>query len=239
MNGGLLKEVVEGVYWLPSKGFTANCFIVCGEKALVIDPGLTENVPRVVTALKELDVEVAVREVRVNAGKSDGGAGAEDREWEIALTHGHADHCMAAGAFAVKSWMHEKDVERVNARDEAFTVGKWFGERAEDYPTITDFLAGGDEIDLGGKKLQVMHLPGHTAGSIGFLEKKSGVLFGGDALFKGSVGRWDLPTGDKNVLRKTLERLLALDFTVLCPGHGELVTEKQRENMERGLQLLE
>jgi glyoxylase-like metal-dependent hydrolase (beta-lactamase superfamily II) len=72
----------------------------------------------------------------------------------------------------------------------------------------------------------VLHVPGHCPGSICLLEKEAGVLFGGDVLFAGAVGRWDLPHGDQGLLLRGIrDKLMPLpDTTVVYPGHGEATT---------------
>ena len=68
---------------------------------------------------------------------------------------------------------------------------------------------------------KVLHLPGHTPGSVGFYDEKACVLFSGDTLFRGNWGRTDLPGGNWEQLRGSLKRLLSMDKEiVLCPGHG-------------------
>jgi glyoxylase-like metal-dependent hydrolase (beta-lactamase superfamily II) len=77
-------------------------------------------------------------------------------------------------------------------------------------------------VKLGGIDFQVLEVPGHCPGSLCFLWRELGVLFGGDVLFAGGVGRWDLPGGDRDLLLTGIrKKLFALgdDVTVL-PGHG-------------------
>jgi glyoxylase-like metal-dependent hydrolase (beta-lactamase superfamily II) len=93
-------------------------------------------------------------------------------------------------------------------------------------------LEDGDRIALGGLELEVLHTPGHTPGSVSL--KIDGVVFTGDALFAGGIGRTDFPYGDEEVLMKSIsQRLLTLgDGTVIYPGHGEPSTigEEKRSN---------
>ena len=77
-----------------------------------------------------------------------------------------------------------------------------------------------------GVDFQVLLVPGHCPGSLCFLEKGSQILFGGDVLFAGGVGRWDLPGGDgAKILRSIHEKILTLpDETIVFPGHGDSTT---------------
>lgn len=88
------------------------------------------------------------------------------------------------------------------------------------------YLADGEKIETGGMALTAIHIPGHSAGSLVFYEEKQQVLFTGDVLFNGSVGRADLPGGDMNLLVKGIrEHLTNLPHeTLVLPGHGEPTT---------------
>jgi glyoxylase-like metal-dependent hydrolase (beta-lactamase superfamily II) len=77
-----------------------------------------------------------------------------------------------------------------------------------------------EEGDAAGP-FKVLHLPGHTPGSVGFYDEKTSVLFSGDTLFKGNYGRTDLPGGNEEQIYKSLKRLLSMNAEILvCPGHG-------------------
>ena len=85
-------------------------------------------------------------------------------------------------------------------------------------------MGDGDEIEVCGRRIGVIHTPGHTKGSVCFM--MDGVLFSGDVLFKGSIGRTDLPGGsDEEMMRTLRTRIAVLDSgTVVCPGHGPETT---------------
>jgi glyoxylase-like metal-dependent hydrolase (beta-lactamase superfamily II) len=94
---------------------------------------------------------------------------------------------------------------------------------AEAIPEPDKFLEEGDEIKVGNEKLIVWHTPGHTPGGISLLGK--GLVFTGDTLFCGGVGRTDLEGGSDEELCKSLERLLLLPGELLVyPGHGPIST---------------
>ena len=126
----------------------------------------------------------------------------------VVLTHGHFDH--VGGAWdhdGAKVMMHEADLPYV---DHFFP----------DHGPIDRFVDEGDEIVPG---LKVLHVPGHSPGSIALLA--DGVVFSGDLLFAGSIGRIDLPGGSPQEMEESLRRIagLARDLTVY-PGHGETTT---------------
>jgi glyoxylase-like metal-dependent hydrolase (beta-lactamase superfamily II) len=89
----------------------------------------------------------------------------------------------------------------------------------------------GDIIDLAGIKLQVIHTPGHTQGGICLYAKEDGVVFVGDTLFAGSVGRTDFPTGNmRQLIQSIKDKLLILPAdTKVCPGHGPATTVAQEK----------
>ena len=80
--------------------------------------------------------------------------------------------------------------------------------------------------------MQVIETPGHTKGSVSFYEKKNKLLFSGDCLFKGNIGRYDLESGSKEEMKESLEKLLKLDSKVLLPGHGEILRENYEDNIK-------
>lgn len=150
----------------------------------------------------------------------------------IANSHGHIDHIAGVGglreATGAKVLMHAGDVEMLrHAKD----MGARFGMQVEDPGDPDALLNDLDAIDVDGLKLQVLHTPGHTQGSICFYVP--GVVFAGDTLFNGSIGRTDLPGGDmEQEMASICDRLLALpDDTLVLPGHMEQTTigqERQR-----------
>ena len=97
---------------------------------------------------------------------------------------------------------------------------------------ISEYVEAGDKIKIGNGELEVISVPGHSKGSVALYDREGGFLISGDALFKGSIGRTDLPGGDYKELIDSIEsRLLSLpDETVVLPGHGPASTigeEKQ------------
>ena len=81
-----------------------------------------------------------------------------------------------------------------------------------------------EEGDYAGP-FRIIHVPGHTQGSVGFYDEKAGVLFSGDTLFKGNRGRTDLPGGNEALIQQSLKRLLSMKGeTTVCPGHGPVTT---------------
>jgi glyoxylase-like metal-dependent hydrolase (beta-lactamase superfamily II) len=142
----------------------------------------------------------------------------------ILTTHGHADH--VAGLKAAKELTgasiltHFQDAGML--QDTNDSISHYVGI-AEPLPKPDVLLGGGEELYLGALRFEVLHTPGHTAGGICLFGH--GLLFSGDTLFAGSIGRYDLPGGDFNALQASLLRLRELpEDTVVYPGHGPATT---------------
>lgn len=152
----------------------------------------------------------------------------------ILITHGHFDHVMAAPVLAEKYGIkiYAGEAERQLFEDSKLNMAERF--LGEQFTLEADrYLKGGDEIEFEGFKLKVVYTPGHTVGSISFYsddlednEAFKKVIFTGDALFAGSIGRVDFPTGNEAAMRKTLEDVFKkmAPETVVFPGHGVATT---------------
>jgi glyoxylase-like metal-dependent hydrolase (beta-lactamase superfamily II) len=166
----------------------------------------------------------------------------------ILLTHGHFDHIAALpqlAAFAKEQSanepslpapiiaIHRLDAEYLGPASNAlhrrsFSIAAgnaaYIDEFWEDMPSPDRELEEGDKIG----PFTVLHIPGHTEGSVGFYDKEAGVLFSGDTLFRGDYGRTDLPGGSAEKIFASLKRLFAMDGTIkVFPGHGAATTIKE------------
>ncbi len=153
---------------------------------------------------------------------------------KIVLTHGHADHIGALNGLREKFpevpvYMHEEDAEYLT--NPALNLSAYQAEKIVCEPA--DFyLKPGEKVSLDDITLEVLHTPGHTPGSISLYAKDYDIVFSGDALFNGSVGRTDFPGGSMEVLLQGIrEELLPLpEETIVLSGHGPSTTigeEKQ------------
>jgi glyoxylase-like metal-dependent hydrolase (beta-lactamase superfamily II) len=152
----------------------------------------------------------------------------------ILNTHLHLDHCFGNDflykKYGLKAKADKKDESNLNMLKSYAQV---FGIPYNgDVQGLDSYLNDGDEIIFGKTSLKVISVPGHSAGGIGFYNEKDSVLIIGDSLFKGSIGRTDLPGGDYGTLISSLtKRIMTLpEDTIVYPGHGPSTTiahEKQ------------
>ncbi len=178
----------------PAGSFATNCYVVApgpGEECLIIDPGQ--------------DAEPGVNEVI-----------AEHRLRPVAVlvTHGHIDHIWSVapvcGARGIPAYIHPADRALLSdpARGFPLAVGQQlFGGLTFTEPDDVIELADGMTLRLAGVELVVDHAPGHTPGSVTFSQPGEQVLFSGDLLFAGSIGRTDLPGGDYPAILDSLARV--------------------------------
>jgi hydroxyacylglutathione hydrolase len=143
------------------------------------------------------------------------------------LTHGHWDH-MAGAAELTSGDMevlgHKDDIELF---ENPQCMSSFAMPGMEFLPIqVTQWVANGDKLDLFGREVNVLHVPGHCPGNVAFHVSSEGWCFVGDAIFAGSIGRTDLPGGDFATLEKSIkEKLYTLPpATSLHPGHGPETT---------------
>ncbi len=139
----------------------------------------------------------------------------------IAVTHGHGDHTGAVAT--LQNALGGEFVAHVGDRGQIEVPAPWIVAMMPgfvDPPPVDRFVEDGDVLTLGELAITVVATPGHTPGSVCYLHED--VVFTGDTLFQGSVGRYDLPGGDGDLeIRSIKTRLLTLPSeTRVLPGHG-------------------
>lgn len=195
---------------IPVGPFEVNCYVVYTkiDHAIVIDPGF--DAQNIISWLEDKDIVPSA----------------------YLLTHGHMDHVSAVAdlcdKWTVPVLINKSDLEWAFSSTNAMPPY---------YPTprkprsAIRIINDGETITEHGLELQVISTPGHTQGSMCFILNKEGILFTGDTLFAGSVGRTDFPGGDSKTLSKSLALLKKLpDSTKILPGHGpysDIKTEKE------------
>jgi hydroxyacylglutathione hydrolase len=189
-----------------------NCFILADEKtleAVVIDPG--DDARSILKVIKDKGLKVKY----------------------IVDTHAHFDHVGANKAIkdatGAELLLHEADAPVLATVSHQ---SRSFGMDPVSSPPADRYVKHGDVITAGEVSLKVLHTPGHTPGGISLLEQ--GMVFTGDALFAGSIGRADFPGGDLMTLLRSIKiHLMTLpDDTKVFSGHGPASTigDERRDN---------
>ncbi|MBI3805848.1 MAG: MBL fold metallo-hydrolase [Nitrospirae bacterium] len=185
--------------------FQCNCILLACEEtrsAVVFDPG--EEADRILASLARLELNAIF----------------------LFHTHAHLDHVGATDAVRKKTGaatgLHEDDMILC---ENLHIQAALFGLPTPPTPPIDHFLKHGDRFSFGKERVEVIHTPGHTPGSISFFIPGTGLLTG-DTLFAGSIGRTDLWGGSHPTLISSIERQLLSfpDDTVVYPGHGGRTT---------------
>ena len=144
----------------------------------------------------------------------------------VLLTHGHFDHIMGVEAVREKYQIpvYACRQEEEMLREPSVNMTDQMGKSCSIRPDV--FLDDLQVFEAAGFSIQMIHTPGHTKGSCCYYLKEEGVLFSGDTLFCGSVGRTDFPGGSASQIRDSLHRLLAAlpDDTRVYPGHDTSTT---------------
>ena len=144
----------------------------------------------------------------------------------VLLTHGHFDHIMGVEAVREKYQIpvYACRQEEEMLREPSVNMTDQMGKSCSIRPDV--FLDDLQVFEAAGFSIQMIHTPGHTKGSCCYYLKEEGVLFSGDTLFCGSVGRTDFPGGSASQIRASLHRLLAAlpDDTSVYPGHDTSTT---------------
>lgn len=184
--------------------FQENCWVIGNRRtreAICIDPG--EQADDVIHMADEMGVTIKL----------------------IANSHAHLDHILGVRGIQAKTGakfvLHRDDLELSRA---AVEHAKRFGLEADPVPDPDHFVDDGEQVQVEGISLQAIHTPGHTAGSVCYYTDE--VLFSGDTLFRGSIGRTDLPGGSyEQEMASIVDRLLALpETTAVLPGHMQETT---------------
>lgn len=210
-------KIAEQLYiylWTDQRENNCNTIFIDGKVPCLIDPGLARRVPSLFERMRADGLDP--RQIKV-----------------VISTHGHPDHFEGTHAFmtnSVKLGMsrqEEKFIEEVGR-----PMFLQHGIRMPEYRV--DFFLGDGNLSLGRHDFLTLVTPGHSPGSLCIYWPRYKALFPGDVIFANGVGRTDLPGGDIQALRGSLDRLSRLDIDLLVPGHGPAIqgAQKVRKNFE-------
>jgi hydroxyacylglutathione hydrolase len=186
--------------------FQENCYVIGNEEigeGAIVDPG--DEAARIALAVEQTGLAIS----------------------EILITHAHIDHVGAVAAlveeYACPVLMHaEAEPMLQQLPTQAMMMGLRFGK----VPKVDRRIEDEEVLEVGGLRLKALYTPGHAPGHLAFYAESERLVFSGDALFAGSVGRTDLFGGDTEVLMRNIkERLMRLpDQTRVLSGHGPETT---------------
>ena len=176
-------------------------------EAIIIDPGCYEKAER--NQLQQFVVEEELKVVR------------------LVNTHCHVDHVLGnawvAKTFGVELTMHRLDLPTLKSNE---VVAPQYGFPAYEAAAPVHFFDDGDTLSFGEPKLEIRFTPGHAPGHVVLYHADQQVVIGGDVLFRGSIGRTDLPGGDFDTLANSIRKQLYTlpDEVTVYPGHGPETT---------------
>ena len=214
-------RIQDGVYWYKEKGLLdANTYVIKDKITVLIDPGLENYLGR---RLEEMQED---------------GMDAKDIDL-IALTHLHPDHCDATASLkevsGAKVALHPSQLEYLDTMAEEALRFLDLDIEAKTKKFEVDFVFE-EKLSLGNTELKVLHTPGHSPESICFYAEDKRILICGDLMFDKSVGRTDLPFGNKEELKNSINAVSTLDTELLLPGHGAII--EGRNNVKRNYEFV-
>jgi glyoxylase-like metal-dependent hydrolase (beta-lactamase superfamily II) len=207
-------KLANNLYFYPEQGMLdCNTYIIKGSPGVIIDPGNPQYLATRVGAMHQDGIDPADIGIIVN-------------------THLHIDHCGANEAFkrlsGAKIALHP--VQKQNYRLAVVDGARLFGMEPIEFKD--DYLLEGDSLKAGEFEIELIPAPGHSPDGVCFYYKKEKILICGDVLFEMNTGRVDLPGGNGNALKKSIESLARLEIEYLLPGHMGVVAgaEKVKQN---------
>jgi glyoxylase-like metal-dependent hydrolase (beta-lactamase superfamily II) len=202
-------KLEKGLYaylWQDPYDNNCNTYVIDGEMTILIDPGHTRHLDKIFSQMEKDGLSPAKIDL-------------------LLITHSHPDHMEGAEAFV------NKPVKIAMGREEErylLESGKMlFDMMGMPLPNVRiDFYLKEGELRLKDRVFQIFESPGHSPGSLTIYWPERKVLFTGDVVFYGGIGRTDFLEGNSKLLMQSIEKLSRLDTELLLPGHGEVVKGK-------------
>lgn len=203
-----LEKDLYAYLWQNVYENNCNTYLIHREVTILIDPGHSHHIPNLFDQMKE------------------DGISPEEIDL-IILTHSHPDHFEGLEAF-----LNKPVKVAMNQEEERYLLenGKrLFEMMTQSVPEFRiDFYLKGGELHLGGELFHIYQTPGHSPGSLSIYWSERKVLFTGDLVFYGGIGRTDFWGGNPKLIKESIERISRLDTELLLPGHGEIVMGKEK-----------
>ena len=221
-----MPEITEGVYYIPGQDEfmpDSHTYVLgkpSSQNLSLIDPGLTGKGSYKIPSIQKAGIELSSIK-------------------RVIMTHTHLDHI---GCFAeilkqlpwAELWVHRSEADLLEKGDEravygmdmfrGFCEGQLGLKPGAFKCQVHRKLQGGETLDLGGMTWEVIHIPGHSMGSIGLYHRTMKILIPGDVVYADyAIGRFDLYGADPAGLKESLMRLAELEVDILLPGHNQIV----------------
>lgn len=202
-----LERDLCAYFWQSAYENNCNTYLICGEVTVLIDPGHSRHIPSLFYQMEEDGISREGIDL-------------------IIVTHCHPDHFEGLDAFKdipVKIAMSKEEANYLKENGKLLfeMMGKPLSEFRVDL-----YLKEG-QLNLGKATFDIYQTPGHSPGSLSIYWPERKVLFTGDLVFNGGIGRTDFPGGDSKAMKDSIERMSRLDTELLLPGHGEMVKGKE------------
>ena len=202
-------KLTNNLYFYPERGMLdCNTYLIKGNPTIIIDPGSPQFLPKLIQSLQQDGIEPNDIDIIVN-------------------THLHGDHCGANEAFkqisGAKILSHPLQKQFYDMT--VIETAKFFGFSPIEF--TADSSIENNTLDTGNTELKLIPSPGHSPDSICFYSQMDRILICGDVIFAGNTGRVDLPGGNANELKNSIEELSQLEINYLLPGHMDIVTNAE------------
>ncbi len=221
-----MPKVTEDVYYIPGQdGFMpdAHAYVLgnpSSQDLSLVDAGFIGKGNYKIESIKEEGIELSTIK-------------------RVIMTHTHLDHigCLAeilTGLPWLEVWAHPSEADLLEQGDDRAVYGMkmfktlcqlQFGLKPDAFKFRVDRkLEGGETLGLGGMAWEIVHIPGHSMGSIGLYHRPLKILIPGDVVYADhAIGRFDLYGANASELKKSLIRLAELEVDILLPGHNRIV----------------
>ena len=209
-------KLTKNLYFYPEKGMLdCNTYVIRDDISIIIDPGLTQFLPELLQDLHRDGIDP--KDIGI-----------------ITNTHLHGDHYWANEAFKKISGAKivSHPIQKKFWDTTVIQTSRFFGLPTAEF--TEDRLLDNDKLSVGELEFELIHSPGHSSDSICFYCKSEKILICGDVIFNQNTGRVDLPGGNADELKQSIEKLSQLEIEYLLPGHMDIIIgqEKVKNNFE-------